>query len=247
MFSAQLHRPLLLGLAILAASAGQTPSAHAFSARFHEEITRKALAPSGWSTEAVNDVNVGDLKTDQDEFNDHPAHFDSEAFEAGSARLRAKLDACIGQLKVGNLKEAREQFGRGFHAIQDFFAHSNFVDTYLADSQDPSKSPLDLLNLKNPRPEVQCTPPLFKAENGELTTGYFPDNWKPFPHKCTHAEMNKDHDIVDAAGRTLNPWARGRAAIECARYEATLMTRLQTEIAAGHLSADAIERLKGAL
>jgi hypothetical protein len=201
------------------------PTAHAFSAQFHQEITRKALTPRGWTVEAIADVNVGDLNTDDDEFYNHAGHFDSEAFEAGSARLRAKLDASVEELHKGNLREAREQFGRGFHAIQDFFAHSNFIDNHPdpKDALDPARTPLDLLNLKNPSADTPCTPPLFQ---GPLTTGYFPDNWKPAPHKCTHAEMNKDHDLIDAARHALNPLAQQRATIKYTHYLNTLTPRL---------------------
>jgi hypothetical protein len=148
------------------------------------------------------------------------------------------------QLENGNAREAREQLGRGFHAIQDFFAHSNFIDNHPdpKDALDPVRTPLDMLNLKNPAPEAACVAPHFQ---GPLTTGYFPDDWKPFPHKCTHAEMNKDYDVLDSAGRALNPLARARAVIECARYLDALMALLQTEVAAGRLQYADLLKFKG--
>jgi len=60
------------------------------------------------------------------------AHFDAESFAAGQERLRSKLENIRNSMNAGRVPAAREALGEALHAIQDFYSHSNWVETHLA-------------------------------------------------------------------------------------------------------------------
>jgi hypothetical protein len=190
-------RAASLGLLLLTLCAAR---ASAFSKEVHEAVSRQALSDMGFDASAAGAVVAGNLQTDKDEFTDPKAHFDDERFAAGSARLNAKLSAALDALDSCDAGAAREQLGRALHAVQDFFAHSNWVENHA-----PS-DPIDMLNLKDPPPGLVCDP---KTHKGGLTSGYYPDDKRPSPDKCVHAELNKDD-----ASRPYHELARLRALAE---------------------------------
>ena len=174
--------------------------AFAFSKEVHEAVTRRALSDMSFDASAAGAVVAGNLKTDKDEFTDPKAHFDNEQFAAGSARLNAKLSAALDALDDCDPGLAREQLGRALHAVQDFFAHSNWVENHAP------ADPLDLFRLTDPAAGLVCDP---KTHKGALTSGYYPDDHRPSAIKCVHAELNKDDP-----GRPFHEEARLRALAE---------------------------------
>src|SRR5207237_577095 len=57
-----------------------------------------------------------------------PAHFDSETFSKGSARLRTTWGLIFQHLWKGERENTLLLMGSALHSIQDFFAHSNFIE-----------------------------------------------------------------------------------------------------------------------
>lgn len=171
--------------------------ARGFSTAVHESVTREALSEQGFETAAAEAILGGNLLTDKDEFTDPKAHFDNEQFSAGAARIRAKLEAALEALDDCNIPQAWEQLGRALHPVQDFFAHSNWVENHAPGD------PIDFLRIEDPQASVACDA---KSHKGILTSGYWPDDKRPSPEKCVHAELNKDQE-----DRPFHKEARARA------------------------------------
>ena len=56
-------------------------------------------------------------------------HFDDESFRGGQLRLqkiKGQISSCM---SASNLEGARRALGEAFHTIQDFYSHSNWVET----------------------------------------------------------------------------------------------------------------------
>jgi hypothetical protein len=122
---------LLLGI--------QNP-ALAFKVSIHEEITREALAATQpvdngqklqFSTRAIQQIVDANKDTDQpvNQFNTEK-HFDGEDFLGGSKRLIRLKERTITKVTSENpeASSARKDLGGALHTLQDFYAHSNWVE-----------------------------------------------------------------------------------------------------------------------
>jgi len=103
----------------------------------HESITEQAIkefAREELSCEphknAVKAIVYANGNTDINESSDSAAHFDSENFSGGQSRLERKLQEIQRAMLAGNVYEAREALGQALHTIQDFYSHSNWVETF---------------------------------------------------------------------------------------------------------------------
>jgi hypothetical protein len=227
-------KPQLLSLFLLAAVAAVSArQAHAFETALHEGITHDALAGLGFDSKSEAEIIAGNTLTDRDpaQFNTHAAHFDSEAFADGSARLRAKLDEAMNALENCDRSRALAAIGTSLHAIQDFFAHSNFVELH---ERDPSAQ-IDLFHLENPASDLPCWSPGYSPG---LTTGYWPNDPAKMREitKCTHDELAKDSPKGSPRWYAA---ARARAAAESANYFGTFQVALWTKFGG---QAAAVER-----
>jgi hypothetical protein len=98
----------------------------------HRLITREALRDqfSQRALEAILSANVyQDRLAGQighDEF-----HFDNNAFAQGYAYLAKNRTEVRAALERGDVLPAWSAFGRLTHAVQDFYAHSNYVTLWL--------------------------------------------------------------------------------------------------------------------
>jgi hypothetical protein len=162
-----------------------TTHAFAFGGELHIKLTEDALLPHGFSPEVANRIGLANDHIDHKEALHAPTHVDSETFEEASALMKRRLREAAEHLIAGDLTKARDTFGYVTHTVQDFFSHSNYVEVMPGE-------PIDLLNLKNPSPDLKCS----KQNKKEgLTTGYFPDSTTP-PGKCSHGELNKDGGLI---------------------------------------------------
>lgn len=116
----------------------------------HAEITRQALAGS-FSSRALQAITAANLRQDRllglighDEY-----HFDSNAFEQSYAYLEEQRALTIASLEAGDVRPAWSAFGRLIHTAQDFYAHTNYIDLWLACQPDgtlptpPEVDPVD--------------------------------------------------------------------------------------------------------
>ena len=56
------------------------------------------------------------------------AHFDSEQFHAGQARMLSLRRSAVRSIREGKYRRARQYAGRLLHTLQDFYSHSNWVE-----------------------------------------------------------------------------------------------------------------------
>jgi von Willebrand factor A domain-containing protein 7 len=201
-----------------------TPSAFAFKQGIHENITETKLQSAGFSQKSANVVGDANWYTDIYEQTTSSAHFDDESLAAGSARLRGKIDSIIQNLANCQKDEALKEMGRALHTLQDFYAHSNWVNHWGGVNS-------SIYSMANPPSTLSCSPPTFGP--GGVTTGYFSLAGFLYPspfitqcattpsNKCCHKDLNKDD-----SGRPMHGPARSSA--EAATTE--LAQRVETEI-----------------
>ncbi len=163
-------------------------------------------------------------------------HFDGNVFEQAVEFLEEQKTAVITGLAAGRPDRARRAFGRLTHAVQDFYAHTNYAALWLAahPDHDPAAG----------RPVNPVDPAILHSEKFARAYVYSP--WEAlalFP-ACvpilqrrlpanSHASMNLDHP-----GRgPLFPFAIS-AATERTRLEfGWIAARIQAELDADRLAA----------
>lgn len=138
-----LQRAMVIGGLALTLTATTTTNAHAFPGRdsiqftyTHESITRSAVATfadivfdgrSGARKPALGQIAVANAAVDDDQY--HSAlHFDGEAFPEGQARLQDLRIRIALDMSRKDVTAARTHLGQALHTVQDFYAHSNWVE-----------------------------------------------------------------------------------------------------------------------
>ncbi len=115
-------------------------------ARFHRSITSEAI--KGKVSSAVLKVII-DANLRQDNLNGligHPEfHFDDNAFEAGRLYISQQYELLKKSTNNGEKLPAWEAFGRITHAVQDFYAHSNYVNQWVKLHPDDTAERIDPL------------------------------------------------------------------------------------------------------
>ncbi len=170
-------------------------------------MTREVAESEGYDPQSAAALAAGNERTDTDyvQFNTPEAHYTNEKFVAAGNRLKDKLEQVITSLRSCRRDLALEAMGTSTHELQDFYAHSNYVEM----SQRPAR--LDLFNLPDPSPAVYCAPGNFPQT--QLTSAYWPDTPR-IDGKCMHVDLNKDSP---AAGERYVS-ARRMAISETRRY-----------------------------
>jgi hypothetical protein len=62
----------------------------------------------------------------------HEYHFDHNAFDKSYAYIEEQRTLTVSSLMANDVPAAWSAFGRLTHTIQDFYAHSNYIDLWLA-------------------------------------------------------------------------------------------------------------------
>ena len=121
-------------------------------------------------------------------------HFDNNAFEKSYTYIEAQRALTISSLMANDAPSAWAAFGRLTHTVQDFYAHSNYIDLWLACQPDgaiPTPSEIDALN-----PDLLNSPALRsgKVYFLEVLTLIFPLKRfvMPLLPRDAHAWMNLD-------------------------------------------------------
>src|SRR5262245_13892881 len=148
-----------------------------------------------------NNTDVDDFNGPQ--FTQSASHFDGENFAGSQKRLmdyKLKVKELMLQ-KQPDVSKARWYLGQALHTLQDFYAHSNWIES-------GNGSPFNILGvpnnpMTNPSPDVRtctdcsrdtctdCYNPatgLTNLTTSALTTGYYggDDRVKPNDFKCSH-------------------------------------------------------------
>lgn len=79
---------------------------------------------------AIDVACTSNILVNLEEFSSPPSHFDNEAFTEGSRLIANLLDDARTKLMSDSLSvtDARLSFGQAMHTLQDFYAHSNWVE-----------------------------------------------------------------------------------------------------------------------
>jgi hypothetical protein len=100
---------------------------------FHVEMTRLALEEK-FSARALEGIITANLYQDRPrgQIGHDEYHFDNNAFEKAYAYIEEQRTLTISSLMANGVLAAWSAFGRLTHTAQDFYAHSNYVDLWLA-------------------------------------------------------------------------------------------------------------------
>jgi Heterokaryon incompatibility protein Het-C len=139
-------------------------------------------------------------------------HFDDELFQLGNGSILIARNAALSALKSKNFVGARKQVGYALHTVQDFYAHTNYIDLGNdccvnrlgfedAFSMRGGKVFLQGLRIAD-KADMTCSDPstlltddveYLKSRLGPLTdrpltSGYFPNTRSEIKtyHKCAH-------------------------------------------------------------
>jgi hypothetical protein len=118
-----------------------TPPATAFKPGIHEDISEGAARPIArtvggetltFRDKAIVQIRKANSATDlSSDFLRSFKHFDSELFGQASQRLVDLKGSVIGKITASTPsgQKAREDLGTALHTLQDFYAHSNWIET----------------------------------------------------------------------------------------------------------------------
>jgi hypothetical protein len=164
--------------------------------KYHVEILQQALGDI-FSPAALAKITRANVYQDRPraQLGHDEYHFDNNAFEKSYAYIEEQRELIISSLHEKDTSSAWSAFGRLTHTVQDFYAHSNYIDLWLA------------LHTNGSRPAPSLVDPVEPAILGSnaLRSGkiYFPlevfsfiRTLKPFVlpllPRDSHAWMNLD-------------------------------------------------------
>lgn len=118
--------------------------------KIHAEITRQALQDRV-SDRALKKILEANLYQDRlgGQIGHDEYHFDNNAFEKSYAYIEEQRELVVSSLQAEDIPSAWAAFGRLSHTAQDFYAHSNYIDLWLACQPDgalPTPSEVDPLD-----------------------------------------------------------------------------------------------------
>ena len=87
-----------------------------------------------FSPRALEQIIKANLRQDRlrGQVGHHEYHFDHNAFDKSYAYIEEQRALTVSSLMASNVRSAWSAFGRLTHTAQDFYAHSNYIDLWLA-------------------------------------------------------------------------------------------------------------------
>jgi hypothetical protein len=161
---------------------------------YHEIITKEAIASlvSNRALEVIVTANIGQDALRFQIGHDH-FHYDSNAFARGDAYLESQHGLIKSALSQGETLTAWRAFGRLSHAVQDFYAHSNYVALWLARQNRAYPDPEDIEPLDH---GILASPALRSGKPHVfdllLYLNSLPSFWLKLAPKDSHLAMNID-------------------------------------------------------
>jgi len=118
--------------------------------KIHAEIIKQALSVS-FGAAALEKIIQANLHQDRlaGQIGHDEYHFDNNAFEKAYAYMEEQRSLIISSLQENGVPSAWSAFGRLTHSAQDFYAHSNYIDLWVAIQPDgavPTTSEVDPLD-----------------------------------------------------------------------------------------------------
>lgn len=105
--------------------------------RYHIEMMHLAL-DDVFSPRALEKIIKANLNQDRllGQIGHDEYHFDNNAFEKSYAYIEEQRAQTVSSLMANDVSSAWSAFGRLTHTAQDFYAHSNYIDLWLARQPD---------------------------------------------------------------------------------------------------------------
>lgn len=184
-----------------------TPFIPQFQLPYHAALTEQACPDNPTIRSQLPAIVAGNLATDLNQF-ESALHFDNCAFPPGVERIEDLWQL----IRAGEVVDRYVTFGTMIHTVQDFYAHSNWVE--LHQDQDPVPT-WDL--------HLSTLPPA-------IVSGVFALD---FPKLCgpgapSHAQLNKDSpDSEEGAKVVTSGPNQGRTLFDLAFAGALAATRTQ--------------------
>jgi len=111
--------------------------------QYHESITRKALgqrfSPRALAALLSANVKQDNLLTGQIGHDEY--HYDNNAIAKSDRYIEEQRVQTLAALQSDDPASAWAAFGRLIHTAQDFYAHSNYVDLWLANFNENGQTP----------------------------------------------------------------------------------------------------------
>lgn len=131
----------ILGLAVLTSpQSGAFSSFEIFGGAYHVEITEKGLEAPGFSSESLHWVSLGNVSMDKfysKDFSDDRRHFTDMTFDESEDFLEDQLEKIVED--AGRARDDYQayrktlmEFGAYLHTVQDFYAHTNWIEKSLS-------------------------------------------------------------------------------------------------------------------
>lgn len=212
-------------------------------ARYHRQMTSEALGEL-FSPAALKIIIQANLNQDKLPYllGGYPHyHFDDSAFERTYTYLNHQRAIVLASLTQTNPTPAWEAFGHITHALQDFYAHTNYIHLWL--KKHPTETPPDPAGVDPLIPDLLNHPQLISARNaifleilkiipliGRRLLPLFP------PH--VHARMNLDQPSSGPLFPYAFHAARKRTSLEFEALAETIRDNLDLQSLSRFLDKD---------
>jgi hypothetical protein len=161
---------------------------------YHRQITQQAVGSqvSQRALDAFIAANIGQDKLRYQIGHDH-FHYDTNAFTRGDAYVESQRALIKPALTRGDPQAAWQAFGRLSHAVQDLYAHSNYVALWLTKNSrmNPTLEQIDPLDV-----DILSSPDLHsgKPDIFDLLQhlNVLPKSWQKLAPKDSHLLLNID-------------------------------------------------------
>lgn len=159
-----------------------TPFVPQFQLQYHAALTRDACPDNPTIQENLVTIVAANLATDLNQF-ESALHFDNCTFELGVERIDG-LWQLIESNEEGNRYAV---FGTMLHTVQDFYAHSNWIEL------NEGASPVPVWDLDLHSLPVDIVSGTFELDSPK----------KCGPDAPTHEQLNKDSPSSEEGGRIV--------------------------------------------
>lgn len=165
--------------------------------KYHIEICQRALE-SIFSSRALEIIIAANIRQDHIRYQvRHPHfHFDANAFEASNNYIEQQRRIVLKTIRTGEEPVlAWEAFGRLSHAVQDFYAHTNYVQLWLdahSNGDIPLPSQVGALDSQILQHPDLHSGKVYLWDWLAFVPGFYPLALRLTP-KDSHTHMNLDH------------------------------------------------------
>jgi len=119
--------------------------------KYHIQITETALKGqfSSKALKLILEANIGQDNLIFQVGHDH-YHYDNNSFQQADAYVEKLRKDCLDQIRQSKFIKAWCSFGKLTHTIQDFYAHSNYIEIMLQESSATEDLPIREPGVKLP-------------------------------------------------------------------------------------------------